>query len=278
MSILGKIADIAASTLTSVAGLSSPSAWSVRVADRLASLTVSVSDDLEYRFSASSPLLLWRSRTVFQKEPETISWIRTFTEEDVFFDVGANVGIFTIYAGRRGARVLAFEPEATNYAILNRNIALNRLSDRVQALPIAIADRFQIDSLHLASNVPGSALHAFGATVDFKGDSFKPAFSQGCLAMSLDELVERHELPQPTRIKIDVDGLERAVISGAMNVIKNPRLRDILIEINENDASDRAMITMLEQAGFLVIENGAPVADEDGKFRMVNKILRRVAS
>ena len=278
MSILGKIADIAASTLTSVAGLSSPSAWSVRVADRLASLTVSVSDDLEYRFSASSPLLLWRSRTVFQKEPETISWIRTFTEEDVFFDVGANVGIFTIYAGRRGARVLAFEPEATNYAILNRNIALNRLSDRVQALPIAIADRFQIDSLHLASNVPGSALHAFGANVDFKGDSFKPAFSQGCLAMSLDELVERHELPQPTRIKIDVDGLERAVISGAMNVIKNPRLRDILIEINENDASDRAMITMLEQAGFLVIENGAPVADEDGKFRMVNKILRRVAS
>lgn len=278
MSILGKIADIAASALTSVAGLSSPSAWSVRVADRLASLTVSVSDDLEYRFSASSPLLLWRSRTVFQKEPETISWIRTFTEEDVFFDVGANVGIFTIYAGRRGARVLAFEPEATNYAILNRNIALNRLSDRVQALPIAIADRFQIDSLHLASNVPGSALHAFGANVDFKGDSFKPAFSQGCLAMSLDELVERHELPQPTRIKIDVDGLERAVISGAMNVIKNPRLRDILIEINENDASDRAMITMLEQAGFLVIENGAPVADEDGKFRMVNKILRRVAS
>ena len=81
--------------------------------------------------------------------------------------------------------------------------------------------------------------------------------------------------PQPTRLKIDVDGLERAVVSGATEVIDNPRLRDILIEINENDREDRGMIEKLEKSGFHVIVKGASVTDVAGNYRMTNMILRR---
>ena len=275
MTILGIVADSAALVLTKIACLSNPSAWSTRVADRMASMTFTVEDDLKYTFVASSPLLLWRSRTLFQKEPETIAWIRSFSKDDIFFDVGANVGIYSIYAGRRGARVFSFEPESSNFSILNRNIALNNLSDRIRALPIAIAEHFRIDTLRLASVDPGAALHAFGTDLDFKGERFIPKFLQGCLSMTLDDLVMRLGIPQPTRLKIDVDGLERAVVSGATEVIDNPCLRDILIEINENDPEDRGMIGKLEKSGFHVIEKGASVTDVAGNYRMTNMILRR---
>lgn len=275
MSLLGKLADAAAFVLTQVAGLSRPSAWSTRITDRLTSMTISVSDDFKYLFAAYSPLLLWRARTLMQKEPETIDWIRSFSNEDVFFDIGANVGVFTVYAAKRGARVFAFEPESANFAVLNRNIALNRLSDRARALPIAVAECARIDSLRLASLDPGAALHSFGTNVDFKGERFVPVFEQGCLAISLDELVTQFGLPQPTRIKIDVDGLESKIVEGASGVINDRRLRDILIEINENDSSDQNMVKLLEKSGFSVIAKGTAVTDPAGKFRMSNIILRR---
>lgn len=275
MTILGKVADAAAFALIQIAGLSRPSAWSTRIADRLSSMRISVSDEFEYLFAAYSPLLLWRARTLLHKEPETIAWIRSFSRDDVFFDIGANVGIFTVYAGRRGARVFAFEPESANFVALNRNIALNKLSERVMAFPVAISERMRVDSLRLASINPGAALHSFGTNLDFKGDAFVPVFEQGCLAISLDELVTQLGLPQPTRIKIDVDGLERKIIEGASKVINDPRLRDILVEINENDPGDQDLIRSLEDSGFCVIAQGSAVTDAEGKFRMSNLILRR---
>src|SRR5215510_9943048 len=68
------------------------------------------------RFVASTPLLQARAKSVLTKEPDTIRWIDSFDRSDVFWDVGANVGVFSLYAARsRGVRVLAFEPSADNY-------------------------------------------------------------------------------------------------------------------------------------------------------------------
>lgn len=278
MSALGKLADAAAVVLVKLSCLAIPSAWSTRVSSLLASLKITISDDRDYTFLASSPLLLWRARTLFQKEPETIEWIRSFSTDDIFYDIGANVGAFAIYAGRRGARVIAFEPEAANFSVLNTNISLNDLSERVTAFPIAIAESTRFDTLRLASRTPGAALHAFGSNLDFKGEAFIPSFEQGCLALPLDHLVALYGFPQPTRMKIDVDGLERSVINGASNVLADRRLRDVLIEINENDSADREMIGLLEAIGFKVIVFGDSISDAAGRFKMRNLILRRNAS
>src|SRR5690349_18823938 len=76
----------------------------------------------------------WRVDSLFEKEPVTIEWIAGFAPDDVFVDVGANVGMYSIWAAKtRKTRVFAFEPEAQNYSLLNRNIVLNDLSDRVRA-------------------------------------------------------------------------------------------------------------------------------------------------
>ena len=72
-----------------------------------------------FKLSVDSPTLLMRANTFFSKEPETLAWIDAMTENDVLFDVGANIGIYSVYAALKGLKVFAFEPESLNYAELN---------------------------------------------------------------------------------------------------------------------------------------------------------------
>src|SRR5437870_3796564 len=73
-------------------------------------------------FSTPSTFTLWRVQSIYEKEPWTLEWIAGFGEGDILLDCGANVGMYTIWAAAtRRARVYAFEPEAQNYALLNRN-------------------------------------------------------------------------------------------------------------------------------------------------------------
>src|SRR5512146_2892633 len=77
-------------------------------------------------FSTPTVLALERVRGIREKEPWTLEWIATFAPGETMVDCGANVGMYTIWAAvTRAARVVAFEPEAQNYALLNRNIRMN---------------------------------------------------------------------------------------------------------------------------------------------------------
>lgn len=273
--ILAAALRILARAFARVSGLRRAGLWSAEVLRAGEDVACVARDEHEYRFSAANPLLLWRARTLFTKEPETLEWIRTFAADDVFYDIGANVGTYTIYAARRCGRVYAFEPEAGNYAVLNRNIRLNALGDRVRAFPFAVAETKRLDSLRLHSTDPGAALHVFGRDTDFKSDRFVPAFEQGALALTLDEIVFGLGLPPPTQIKIDVDGLEAEVLRGAEKVLAHPTLRGLLLEINERQESDVAMAGQLAALGFRIARKGEPVIDTTGRARMVNYVFAR---
>ena len=76
------------------------------------------------RFSTPNMVTFLRAQHLLDKEPITIEWILGFTPGDVLIDVGANVGTYSMFAAvMRDAKVYAFEPEAQNFALLNRNIA-----------------------------------------------------------------------------------------------------------------------------------------------------------
>ena len=77
-------------------------------------------------------------------------------------------------------------------------------------------------------------------------DRFEPAFSQGCYTTTIDELISSQTIPVPNHIKIDVDGIENNIIKGARQTLKNPILRSLLIEVNENSPRDISMIKDLE--------------------------------
>ncbi len=193
----------------------------------------------------------WRVESLHKKEPDTIAWIASFAPGDLLVDVGANMGLYSLWAAKtRDAQVFAFEPEAQNYALLNRNIFFNQLNGRIMAYCAAISDVNAWSELHLSKYGIGESGHSLGEKVDFKHDAAVPAYTQGCIAARLDDLVARGTIPQPHHIKIDIDGFEPKVIAGAAAVLADPKLRSLLIEINHNLADHHEMIRTIAAYGF----------------------------
>ncbi len=197
-------------------------------------------------FDANEELHLLRAETLATKEPETIHWIDSLERGSLLFDIGANIGVFSVYAAmHRTCDVYAFEPEAKNYACLNSNILVNGLGRRVKALNVGLHDRTGLEFLNLHDLASGAALHALGEPVDWRKERFVPKFEQAVLAFTLDELIERFGFPVPDHIKLDVDGNEERIIRGGLRTFSNPKLRSLLIEINENEP----LVDLVESCG-----------------------------
>lgn len=170
----------------------------------------------------------WRVQTLYTKEPDTIAWLNRMKPGDVLFDVGANMGQYSLIAGQKGVRVHAFEPESQNFALLVRNIIINNLSDMVTAWPVALSNDVSLDILHLSSLIAGGSCHAFGESIDFHGKPRAFPHSQGSVAWTMDKFA--HQYAYPDYVKLDVDGFEHLVIEGGAEVVK--RAKSVLIEIN----------------------------------------------
>lgn len=229
-------------------------------------------------FSTPNTYTKWRADTLFTKEPDTISWIGTFQPEDVLVDIGANVGGYSLWAARsRHARVFAFEPESQNYALLNRNIHINRLDHRITAFCVALSDEVGYGKLNIGKFLAGGSCHAFGEALNFAEQPMQPSFVQGCVSDTLDNLVARGVIPAPNHIKIDVDGIEPKIIQGARATLANPELRSVLIETNTNLESHRDMVETMLARGFRYDAAQVDLAQrKEGTFKGVgNYVFRR---
>jgi FkbM family methyltransferase len=220
-----------------------------------------------------SSLELWRCQTYSTKEPETLDWIDSFTAGDVFFDIGANIGLYSLYAAKAGCRVFAFEPEARNYSRLVANIMRNGF-DRAAAYCLALSDEEKVDHLFVSGSDPGDSQHSFGSP----NEMFPRAgqVPQGCLAMSVDRLCFDFGLPVPNHIKIDVDGIEERILAGARRVLGDPALRTLLVEVAHLDGMPSTIIDTLALHGFRT----ARVADRafrSGGIEARNYVFERIA-
>lgn len=154
-------------------------------------------------------------------EPDTMNWIvRHLNPGDVFVDVGANVGLFTVGAARKvgsTGKVVSIEPSPTVYPYLERNIALNSLSN-VLSVPMGLSDRNQ-------DNVA-----FFQAPADHFGmGSLAPQFGQTPSSISvrtLDSLLAENCCEDVAVLKVDVEGHEASVFRGAQRLLgsANPPL------------------------------------------------------
>jgi FkbM family methyltransferase len=216
---------------------------------------------MSLRFYAPTPLLQVRAMGVLNKEPDMISWIDDFSEDAVFWDIGANVGVFSLYAAARtGCRVQAFEPAAANFHVLVRNITLNNLADHITAFCAALSGKTELGVLNSSSLAMGAALSQFGRPGDrsryMNGTS---AGRQGMLGFTVDSFIELFHPPFPTYIKLDVDGLELAIVEGAHKTLRDPRLRSVMIELSLSDVKERMTgMAMMVEAGFRYVSHGEP--------------------
>lgn len=100
----------------------------------------------------------WRAKTFSTKEPETLEWIEGLPEGSLLWNVGANVGLYSVYAARqRNCRVWAFEPSVFNLELLARNVFLNGVINSVCIVPLALSDGLGSSQLHMTSTEWGGS-------------------------------------------------------------------------------------------------------------------------
>ena len=209
-------------------------------------------------FFYPNTLTKWRVDTLFTKEPETLEWIESFSknEKNIFWDIGANVGLYSIYGSIVNAKlkIVSFEPSPNNLRILTRNISINNLEDRILVFPIPLTSQKNIFlKMSESSFIEGGALNTFGETFDFEGKEIKAKNKFTTLGTSIDHLIEEKILEQPNYIKIDVDGIEHLILMGAEKVLKSKSLFSLSIEINENFKDQYTkIILMMKKYGFRI--------------------------
>ena len=178
-------------------------------------------------------LLSW-AENMERIEPEILDWIDAFDPDSVFFDLGASIGLFSIYAAVKvRARVVAFEPEAQNFATmeLNHYLNRNRIPHALTALNLALSDGVGLGRICCRFYGAGEHVKILDRpeTRDTR-EAFEPAHVQAVLKQPLDKVICDYGLPAPSYLKIDVDGAELEVLKGAHRTLSQNSLKAVFIE------------------------------------------------
>ncbi len=155
----------------------------------------------------------------FEEMAFTLHFLR---RDDLFVDVGANVGVFTVLAGSAiGARCISVEPGEAAYNHLQDNITINQLSDRVLAIKVCVSND---DSSCCFVNSNESTLSHIASTAEQNNMS-------NVATKRIDTILAGEA---PMFMKIDVEGYEKHALMGAVNTLKSKELKAILIEVGEH--------------------------------------------
>ena len=169
-------------------------------------------------------------------ETDTIkAFEKLFKKDDVFFDIGANVGFYSLlaakYLGAKG-KIIAFEPTQYGYNKTLRNVSLNTF-ENIIVEKIALSDTNGEKEMFFNSSWP----------IDNKFDQ-KEKSNELLAFETLDSYVERNNIKKINLIKIDVDGFEYKIMKGAKQTLKN-----------------MAPVLVLEICGYTLKRNGDSVAE-----------------
>lgn len=157
------------------------------------------------------------------QEFEEMAFVLHFLrKEDFFLDVGANVGVFTVLAGKAiGAECVSIEPGEEAFAHLMDNIAINEMHGRVHAVNACVSNENGTCRFAIAAETTWNHVAGEGERGDFREVQ----------AWKIDTLLAGRV---PSMIKIDVEGFEKAALEGSAATLANPALKAVLLEIGSH--------------------------------------------
>lgn len=163
------------------------------------------------------------------------SLAREIRPNSVFWDVGANVGFYSLLAANLvgSGRVFAFEPVPRNLAYLRKHLALNRATN-VEILEVAVSDRIGTSSFVLEGT--GSMGHLAG-----EGSLTVPT-------TTLDALVEQGKVLPPDCVKMDIEGAELLALRGATDTFR--RFHPVLFLATHGREVENGCLQLLESWGY----------------------------
>lgn len=181
---------------------------------------------------------------------------------DVFFDVGANIGFFSLIAARcvgNEGQVYAFEPVPTNAAALVQSAQLNGF-DTIRVFPEAVAATSGRAQLLLARHIGGAALASAATPPDVSGHLEVDV-------TSLDDALVQRRVRPPNLVKVDVEGAEIDVFRGMKETLRVHRPK-IVYEVDDAtrdglDRKTRQLAELLTSAGYVLTPLPPSYATQD---------------
>jgi FkbM family methyltransferase len=210
-----------------------------------------------FRFRCATVREFNRCLKLYSKEPGTIEWIRSEMKPgQVFYDIGANIGVYTIIAARQivpGGKVYAFEPHGANFSRLSDNIALNHLQGVIIPCSFALHYKdgyydFRYGSLNagtsdsqLFNNSNGGINLADDQIVELKN------------AVRVDALLASGRVAPPQHVKIDIDGNEYFILEGMTSLLRSSDA-PLSIQVELNEPHSEAIITFLQDHNYHLVK------------------------
>jgi FkbM family methyltransferase len=205
--------------------------------------------------------LLWRARKPLEGDPLLVSFLRGLNEKSTFYDIGANVGVVSIFAAEYMRRrlksdtlnnlsesefcfkTIAIEPGHENFSVLCKNIRLNNLENQVMPLNFAVSSSSRVAILYLRDHMAGAALHSVdlpNLVSRARYGDYEPGL-QSVVAARVDFLISIFGLPSPNVIKVDIDGRDIEALESFGLYLSE--VSDIFVE---NDTSRNESATLLQ--------------------------------
>ncbi len=177
--------------------------------------------NLPFKMRQETSLEKWRVDTWATKEPETIVWIQSFNPQDAFIDVGANIGIYSLYTASLFPRmsIFAIEPSLYNFEVLEYNNRINNFN--IQCLNFGISDHFGSSKFLDANHIPGAS-----------GGQLNTEKGYDVILTMLEIIMLAQRKDKHFNIKIDVDSQELGVINGIRSAWH--KVKSAMVEVNND--------------------------------------------
>lgn len=180
---------------------------------------------------------------------ESVLVRRILRPDDAFWDVGANLGYYTLLGGAcvgKKGRVVAFEPFPPAWERLQRNLSLNAFP-QVRLVNAAVSSVVGTAPLFFASDVPDGVASLAAP----EGHVSRVT----CRTLTLDRFAEEEGERLPTLVKVDVEGAEKAVLEGAAGILSGSQPPMLLLEMEDEQfgrhgTSKRDIQRLLSQYGY----------------------------
>ncbi len=240
-------------------------------------MIVNQEPDIPFKLMVNNDLIAWRASTFFTKEPETLEWIRKFAQQDgkfTFLDIGANIGIYSLYflTLNPKSEAVCCEPFAENIKLLNENIRLNNFSSRVKVVTSPLSSSVESGYADIEDERPGGSGYRFNSRVD------NLASSNNIQTSTIDRLLAGKN--NKVIVKIDTDGSDFDILQGGFASLENEKIVSVLIE---SDVEEQKKIEKFLDKFHLLPDNSINALSKHSDLRRIesgkverNRVYSRV--
>lgn len=176
-------------------------------------------------------LSVWRYKSFYDKEPETIKWIDFFAASKFplnFLDVGANIGMYSLYflSLVKNKMVICVEPFQKNFELLTQNLRLNNYVDRAQVINIPLSSEIKRGSAIVSDERPGGSGYKLIESDNGHQESIDVQ------VLDIDSIL--YPFDQKYVLKIDTDGSDFEILQGGIKSLQSGCIISILIEASQD--------------------------------------------